>query len=79
VVKVAVTLRAWLIVTVQLPVPVQSPLHPVNSEELFGVAVRLTEVFSANFLVQVPEEQLIPVGSLVTVPPPVPASVTLRS
>ena len=44
VVKVAVTLRAWLIVTWQLPVPVQAPLQPANVEPLFAVAVNVTSV-----------------------------------
>jgi hypothetical protein len=49
--KVAVTLRAWLIVTWQLPVPVQAPLHPANVEPLFGVAVS-TNVWNALQLAQ---------------------------
>ena len=36
--KVAVTVVAPLIVTVQAPVPVQPPLQPVNVEPVAGVA-----------------------------------------
>src|SRR5947209_11263205 len=42
--KVAVTLRAALIVTVQGPVPVQSPLQPVKAELTPAVGVRVTGV-----------------------------------
>ena len=43
-VKVAVTLLAALILTTQLPVPVQAPLQPVKVEPVVGVAVRVTLV-----------------------------------
>ena len=44
-VKVAVTLRAWLIVTTQVPVPAQpSPLHPVKLEFASGDADSVTTV-----------------------------------
>ncbi len=42
--KFAVTLWAELMVTLQAPVPVQAPLHPVNAEPAAGVAARLTTV-----------------------------------
>jgi hypothetical protein len=42
--NVAVTLRVALIVTTHVPVPVQSPLHPLNVYPLAGVAVRVTAV-----------------------------------
>jgi hypothetical protein len=45
-VKVAVTLRAWSIVTWQVPVPVQSPDQLENCQPEAGVAVRSTTVFS---------------------------------
>ena len=65
------------IVTVQVPVPVQSPLQPVNTEPASGVAVNATEVPSAKSAAQV-APQVIPAGALVTVPVPVPALVTVR-
>src|SRR5438128_11277782 len=44
-VNVAVTDRAWSIVTTQSPVPVQpAPVQPVKSELAAGVAVRVTDV-----------------------------------
>lgn len=42
--KVAATLRAAVIATVQLPVPVHAPLQPVNVEPVAGAAVSVTEV-----------------------------------
>jgi len=42
--KVAVTLRASLIVTVHDAVPVQAPLQPVNVESFVAVAVSVTLV-----------------------------------
>jgi hypothetical protein len=44
-VNVAVTAVAAVIVTVQVPVPVHPPpLHPVNTDPAFGVAVSVTTV-----------------------------------
>jgi hypothetical protein len=43
-VKIAVTSRAWVIVTLQVPVPVQAPLQPAKVEPVAGVAVRVTGV-----------------------------------
>ena len=78
-VKVAVTERAWLIVTTQLPVPEQpSPLQPAKVEPAAAVAVRVTAVFSAKPCEQV-TPQSIPAGLLVTVPDPVPALLTARA
>lgn len=68
---------AWFdaIVTVQPPVPLQAPPQPVNAEPEAGFAARLTTV-----LAEKPEEQvvpqIIPAGTLVTVPEPVPAWLT---
>jgi hypothetical protein len=42
--KVAPTLCAWLIVTLQEPVPEHTPDHPVNTEVESGVAVSVTTV-----------------------------------
>jgi len=39
-VKVAVTDRAWFIVTAQVPVPVQAPDQPAKEDPFAGVAVR---------------------------------------
>ena len=43
-VKVAVTVRAWDIVTWQVPAPLHDPLQPANFEPLAGVAVKVTTV-----------------------------------
>lgn len=76
--KVAVTARAALIVTLQLPVPVQLPLQPEKVELVAGTAVRVTTVLLVNDDAHaVPHE--IPVGALVTVPLPVPALVTVST
>jgi hypothetical protein len=42
--NVAVTERAWSIVTWQLPVPEQSPDQPAKTEPTSGVAVKVTVV-----------------------------------
>jgi hypothetical protein len=42
--NVAVTARAWVIDTVQAPVPEQAPLQPANVELLAVAAVKVTEV-----------------------------------
>lgn len=42
--KPAVTDRAWLIVTVQAPVPEQAPDQPEKDEPVAGVALRVTLV-----------------------------------
>ena len=42
--KVAVTLRAASIVTVHGPGPVHAPLHPVKTEPVAGVGVRVTSL-----------------------------------
>lgn len=50
--KVAVTLRAVLIVTVQVPVPVQAPLQPVKVEPEAAVAVSVTLALKAKLAEQ---------------------------
>ena len=65
------------IVRVQVPVPVQPPLQPVNAEPASGVAVNMTEVPLPKSAAQV-APQVIPAGALVTVPVPVPALETVR-
>src|SRR5262245_38468436 len=76
--NVAVTVRAALIVTVQVPVPVQLPPQPANVEPVDADAVRLTTVPVVNEVVHaVP--QLMPVGELVTAPLPVPDLVTVSA
>ena len=69
--NVAVTLRAWVMLTVQVPVPEHDPLQPVKVEPVVGVAVRVTLVPVLNEALQVAPQE-IPVGLLVTVPVPVP-------
>ena len=74
-VKVAVTLRASVMLTTQDEVPVQAPPHPAKVEPAAGVAVSVIEVPEVK-----PAEhefpQLIPAGELVTVPEPLPEVLT---
>src|SRR5512145_1288623 len=65
--KVAVTDRAWVMETVQFPVPEQAPLQPTNVEPLAAEAVRVTLVLLAKLALQV-LPQLMPAGFEVTVP-----------
>jgi hypothetical protein len=75
--NVAVTEAAALIVTEQAPAPVHAPLQPAKVAPLPGVAINVTTVPLAKFAVHV-VPQLMPDGLLVTVPLPVPASVTVN-
>ena len=75
--NVAVTLRARLKDTLQVPVPEQLPLQPVKVEPLAALGVRATLVPEAKEVLQA-LPQVIPVGLLVTVPEPAPALVTVR-
>jgi hypothetical protein len=69
-VKLAVTLCALLIVTLQLPLPVQpAPLQPLKVKPLFGVAVSVTLLPCAKLLLQV-VPQLMPAGDELTLPEP---------
>src|SRR5215203_7260604 len=76
--NVAVTSRAWSIATVHVPVPEQpSPSQPANVDPDAGVAVSVTEVPSVK-LAEQSDPQLMPAGSLVTVPLPPPDLTTVR-
>lgn len=75
--KVAVTLRARLIATVQVPVPVQTPLQPVKVESVDAAAVSVTVVLAAKVPLQL-LLHAIPLGEDVTVPDPVPPVVKVR-
>ncbi len=74
--KVAVTPCAFVMVTVQVPLPVQAPLHPLKVEPLAAVGVRATDVPLLKLALQL-DPQLIPAGLEVTVPLPDPLSLTL--
>jgi hypothetical protein len=73
-----VTERAWLIVTVQDPVPEQAPLQPVNVEPVEAAAVRVTLVPLVKLALQV-EPQLNPAGFEATVPEPDPLLVSVSA
>ena len=74
--NVAVTERAALSVSVQLPVPEQAPDQPANLEREAAAAVSVIEVPCGRVCAQV-EPQLIPAGLEVTVPVPLPAFVSV--
>ena len=79
VLKVAVTARARVMLTTQVPVPEQpDPLQPANTVPTGAAAVSVTLVVLAKRASQV-DPQLIPAGLLVTVPDaaPVPDFVNL--
>src|SRR5262245_66505469 len=75
--KVAVTDIAALIVTVQVPVPVQAPLQPVKVAPAAGVAVSVTAVPLLKAAEHV-APQLMPAGGLVIGAGPAPARLTGR-
>jgi hypothetical protein len=76
--NVAVTDLAALISTTQVPVPEQPlPVHPLKTELEFGVAVNVTLVPALKFAEQV-GPQSIPAGAELTLPPPVPFTVTVK-
>jgi len=76
--NVAVTARAAVIDTVQVPVPVHAPVQAANVEPVVAAAVNVTLVPVAKLATQV-VPQLTPAGDEVTVPVPVPALVTLNA
>ena len=76
--KLADTARLPLKVTVQEPVPLQSPDQLENSEPTLGAAVKVTLVSTANVWVHV-DPQSMPLGALLTLPLPVPARLTAKS
>src|SRR6058998_3905639 len=75
--KVAVTEVAAVMVTVQVPVPVQPPLQPVKVEPAAGTAVSVTAVPLVKVAAQVALQEM-PAGALVTVPLPVPLGLTVN-
>ena len=74
--KVAVTDLLAFMVTLHEVAPVQAPLQPLNTWPASGVAAKLTVVPDENVFEQV-APQLIPAGTLVTVPVPVPDFATV--
>ena len=78
-VKVAVTVAAALIVITHVPVPEHPPpVQPVKFELGLADAVNVTTVPNVYVSVQ-SAPQLIPVGELVTDPPPLPANDTSKA
>jgi len=77
--KVAVTVTGVLPVIVPGAVPVQPPpLQPLRTEPAVGLAVKVITDPGSKLSVQ-STPQLMPGGTLTTVPVPVPALVTVRS
>lgn len=79
---VTTVLVPMTVATVQL-VPEHAPVYPLNDERPSGVAVSVTTLLAGKVALQVPPEapavivQLIPAGTLVTTPLPVPPPLTL--
>ena len=74
-VKTAPTLFATSMMTVQVPLPLQGPVHSVKTLPLSGVAVRVTETPDMTSVEQ-SEPQLMPVDE--TMPLPEPDLMTVR-
>jgi hypothetical protein len=75
-VKVAVVVRASIMETVQVVVPVQAPFQPANVELAVGVAVRVTLVSSSKTVEQV-VVHATPLGSELIEPVPAPALIVV--
>ena len=73
--NLAVTLRAALIVTVQLALALHAPPHPLKVDVLLGTAVKVTLAPGAKPCAQ-SLPQLMPVGVELTVPAPLPLLLT---
>ena len=77
-VKLAVTVRSLLMVTLHVPVPEQPPPdHPAKVEPVAAAAVSVTPPLWENGKLHV-EPQLIPDGTDVTEPVPAPVFVMVR-
>lgn len=76
--NVANIVRAEFMVTVHVCVPVQAPLHPVNVDPDAGTVVSVTVLPLVKFAEHV-TPQLMDPSLLVTVPPPVPCLLTVRT
>lgn len=74
--NVAVTVVAAVMLTAQVPVPLQPPLHPVKVEPGLAVAVNATTLPSSKGAAQV-VPQVMPAGTEVTVPLPAPLRTTV--
>ena len=75
--KVAVMLVLFVIVTTQVPVPLQlAPLQPLKVEPMLGVAVKIIDEPAVMLTNEHKAPQLI--LAPVTTPLPVPAFVTVR-
>ena len=71
--KVAVTVSAEVIFTLQIPVPLQAPDHPAKNAPFPSAGVSVTIVPAPKDAVQVGGQAML-AGLLVTVPVDVPAS-----
>lgn len=77
--KVAVTVRLVLSVTMQVKlVPLHAPPHPTKIEPVAGAAVSVTGVPVVKLALHA-VGQLIPDGTLMTVPAPVPWRITVKT